>query len=145
MADPSATNYRPTEAQYKGGAEEMYVTYELLQATRGDNKAHYPKVKRVYIAGDVTGWEVGHFEKRSGKKVFGMAIDYEQRREGYHREEYTAQRSDTGTEYEVPPTDVEPSVSRFTQIVELPEQAEDVQFHQQELPSRYQDALQAIR
>ena len=32
----------------------MYVTYDLEQQTRGGGSAIYPKVKRVYIAGDVS-------------------------------------------------------------------------------------------
>ncbi len=47
--------YRPTESKYKGDAKEMYVTYDIEQKTRGDSTAMYPKVKRVYIAGDVCG------------------------------------------------------------------------------------------
>ena len=31
----------------------MYIAYDLEQKTRGDGHAFYPKVKRVYIAGDV--------------------------------------------------------------------------------------------
>ncbi len=51
---PAATpHYKTTESKYKGGAKEMYVTYDLWQATRGENQALYPKVKRVYIAGHV--------------------------------------------------------------------------------------------
>src|SRR6056297_2803650 len=137
--------YRSTESKYKGTADEMYITYDLEQQTTGDSTAKYPKVKRVYIAGDVTNWQTGHFEKQTGKKVFGVKVDYEQGRQGYHREGYTANRSDTGTEYEVPPTDVESSKSSFRKIVELPEDAENIEFHQSDLPERYQSALQDIR
>jgi hypothetical protein len=38
--------YRATESKYKGGAHEMYVTYDLEQRTRSGS-AIYPKVKRV--------------------------------------------------------------------------------------------------
>lgn len=47
--------YRPTESKLKGGAKTMYLTYDLEQKTRGGGSALYPKVKRVYIAGEVTG------------------------------------------------------------------------------------------
>jgi hypothetical protein len=41
---PAATpHYKTTESKYKGGAKEMYVTYDLWQATRGENQALYPK------------------------------------------------------------------------------------------------------
>lgn len=136
-------DYTPTEAQYKGGADEKYITYDLEQKTRGDDTATYPKVKRVYIAGDVKDWEVGTFEKKSGKKVFGVKIEYEQTREGYERSGYTAERD--GTTYEVEPTNVPESKSQFTQIVELPEDAENVNLREDELPERYASALQSIR
>src|SRR5689334_19774172 len=51
MTAATKSSYRPTEAKYKGGAQEMYVTYDLPQATRSGDGALYPKVKRVYIAG----------------------------------------------------------------------------------------------
>jgi hypothetical protein len=51
----SEHHYRPTESKYKGGADEMYVTYDLEQKARSDGRAIYPKVKRVYIAGQVLG------------------------------------------------------------------------------------------
>lgn len=137
--------YNPTESKYKGDAQEMYVTYDIEQETRGDSTAMYPKVKRVYIAGDVCDWRVGRFTKQSGKEVFGVKIDYQQVREGYERSGYTAERSDTGTKYEVSPTNVEDSVSSFTQIVELPDDAKEVQFHSEGLPEKYQDALQNVR
>ena len=136
-------HYRPTEAKYKGGASEMFVTYDLEQKTRGGGHATYPRVKRVYIAGDVKDWQLGKFEKRSGKKVHGVKIDYEQSRSGYQRRGYTAKRGDTTSQ--VPPARVGGGTSHFTKIVEVPERARNVQFHQEKLPPRYQDALQAVR
>jgi hypothetical protein len=36
MTNPmTKRRYRSTEAKYKGGAQEMYVTYDLHQKTRG--------------------------------------------------------------------------------------------------------------
>ena len=95
MSATSKRRYHATESKYKGGAREMYVTYDLEQETRGGDTALYPKVKRVYIAGDVTGWQVGDFEKRSGKRVHGVRVEYEQSREGYTRKGYAAKRGDT--------------------------------------------------
>ncbi|MCC6801425.1 MAG: hypothetical protein IT319_00970 [Anaerolineae bacterium] len=139
----SEQQYHATESKYKGGAQEMYVTYDLMQETRGENRVLYPKVKRVYIAGDVTHWEIGTFEKRSGRQVYGVRIDYEQRRSGYTRRSYTARRG--STEYQVPETKVEGSTSRFSVIVEVPENAENVQFRRDQLPAKYSSALQDIR
>ena len=143
MTQATTHHYKTTEAKYKGGAKEMYVTYDLWQATRGDSQALYPKVKRVYIAGHVTDWHVGTFAKRTGKKVHGVKIEYEQSRAGYTRQGYTATRGNT--RYHVPPTQVRKSAARFSQIVEVPEAARNVRFHTGELPQHYHDALQDVR
>jgi hypothetical protein len=142
MTTASGT-YTPTEAKYKGGAEEMYVTYDLPQHTRGGGEAVYPKVKRVYVAGDVTGWQVGTFAKRTGKKVHGVKIDYEQTRQGYERHGYTATRG--GTSYHVGPAKVGRTTSHFSKVVEVPEAARNVRFHKGRLPGHYRDALQDVR
>ena len=143
MTQGATQHYKTTESKYKGGAKEMYVTYDLWQATRGESQALYPKVKRVYIAGHVKDWHVGIFTKRTGKKVHGVKIEYEQSRAGYTRQGYTATRGDS--RYHVPPTQVRKSAARFSQIVEVPEAAQNVQFHVGELPQQYHDALQDVR
>jgi hypothetical protein len=109
----------------------------------GGNRALYPKVKRVYIAGKVKGWQVGAFEKRTGKQVHGVKIEYEQSREGYTRQGYTATRGHT--RYYVPQTHVGGSTASFSKIVEVPEEAHNVQFHAGKLPEKYQDTLQDVR
>src|SRR5512147_477979 len=68
--------YHSTESKYKGGAQEMYVTYDEKQKTRGGDEKLYPKVKRVYIAGEVKDWKVGSVRKRTGRKVHGVEIQY---------------------------------------------------------------------
>jgi hypothetical protein len=136
-------HYRPTEAKYKGGAREMYVTYDLSQETRGGGRARYPKVQRVYIAGQVKDWHVGTFPKRTGKEVHGVKIDYEQSRAGYERKGYTAARG--GTRYRVAPTKVGGGTSHFSKVVEVPKGARNVQFHAGKLPPKYQHALQEVR
>src|SRR5579859_1436384 len=143
MTAPAMHRYKSTESKYKGGAKEMYVTYDLWQETRGDNRALYPKVKRVYVAGDVTNWQVGTFKKRSGKDVYGVKIDYEQSREAYTRKGYKANRGDT--KYEVSAAKVVGGKSHFSKIVEVPQEAEHIAFHSDNLPEKYQDALQAVR
>jgi hypothetical protein len=136
--------YRATEAKYKGGATEMYLTYDLEQKTRSGS-ALYPKVKRVYIAGDVTDWKVGRAKKRSGREVYGVQIAYDQRRKGYRRKEYAAERG--GTAYQVAPASVEATTQQFTRIEEVPERARNVHFYTDasKLPEKYRSALQAIR
>jgi hypothetical protein len=143
MTTAAAHRYKTTASKYKGGAEEMYITYDLLQATRGESQALYSKVKRVYIAGKVKGWQVGTFEKRTGKTVHGVKIDYEQSREGYRRQGYTATRGNTS--YHVPPTLVRAGTASFSKIVAVPEEAQNVQFHAAKLPEKYRHALQDVR
>jgi hypothetical protein len=138
-----AKSYRPTESKYKGGAEEMYVTYDLQQQTRGKGAALYPKVKRIYIAGNVKDWQVGSFAKKSGKNVHGVKIDYEQSRRGYQRKAYTAARQ--GSKYAVSPAKVGTSTSVFSQIVEISPDAQNIQFHGKKLPAKYRTALQNVR
>jgi hypothetical protein len=136
--------YRPTESKYKGGAHEMYLTYDLDQKTRSGH-ALYPKVKRVYIAGHVQDWKVGRVKKRSGREVYGVQIAYEQRRKGYRRQAYTAERG--GTAYKVAPASVEPTAQHFTRIEELPERARNVHFYTdaRKLPEKYRNAVQDVR
>jgi hypothetical protein len=141
----AGTNYHPTESKYKGGAHEMYVTYDLEQNTRGGQSAMYPKVKRVYIAGQVKDWRSGAVRKRTGRQVHGVCIEYERRRAGYRRRGYAAHRGET--EYPVEPAAVGPTSQRFVQVVELPEAARNVRFYpaSAELPAKYRQALQRVR
>jgi len=139
----ASSTYTPTEAKYKGGASAMYVTYDLPQHTRGGGEAVYPKVKRVYVAGDVKGWEVGSFTKRTGKKVHGVKIDYDQTRQGYQRHGYTAKRG--ATSYHVGPTKVGTTTTHFSKVVEVPEGARNICFHKGRLPEDYRAALQDVR
>jgi len=136
--------YRPTESKYKGGAHEMYVTYDLEQQTRRGS-AIYPKVKRVYIAGDVQDWQVGRVKKRSGREVYGVRIAYEQRRKGYRRKAYTAERGRTA--YQVAPASVEATAQHFTRIEEVPERARNIRFYTdaRKLPEKYRNAVQDVR
>jgi hypothetical protein len=137
--------YRSTESKYKGRAREMYVTYEIAQRTRGGGTATYPKVKRVYIGGDVRNWTCGRARKKTGREVYGLRIEYEQSRSRHHRERYPAHRGKT--RYQVASTGVDAATQRFVQIVELPEKAHDVQFHTnaEDLHERYRHALQDVR
>jgi hypothetical protein len=143
MSKATAHRYRPTEAKYKGTAQEMYVTYDLEQNTQSGSQALYPKVQRIYIAGHVTDWKIGTFTKRTGKEVHGVKIDFEQSRAGYRRKAYTATRG--GKKYQVGPGTVLGGKSHFSKIVEVPQGAQNVRFHAGKLPEKYQQALQDVR
>lgn len=145
MTQTTSRRYRSTESKYKGGAHEMYVTYDVKQKTRANHETLYPKVKRVYIAGDVTDWKSGEVQKRSGRKVSGVQVDYQQTRSGYHRKEFAAQRAHTT--YSVKPATVKGSSQQFRQIIEVPKNAQNVHFYTtaKKLPKKYQSALQNVR
>ena len=145
MADKMHHGYRPTESKYKGGAEDMYITYDLKQETRSGKERNYPKVKRVYIAGDVKDWKVGNFEKRTGRKVHGVAIEYQQSRKGYQRRGFTAQRGKTS--YSTSPASVGPGSQKFRQVLEVPRDAQNVRFYEsaKKLPPKYRSALQDVK
>jgi hypothetical protein len=144
-ATASERGYRPTESKYKGGAHEMYVTYDLEQKTRNDGSTIYPKIKRVYIAGQVLDWKVGVVKKKSGREVYGVQINYEQSRKSYYRKGYTAQRGKTT--YETSPASVGATSQTFAQIIEVPKGAGNVRFYTNlgELPATYRHALQRVR
>jgi hypothetical protein len=137
--------YRPTESKYKGGAHEMYVTYDLEQKTRGRQSALYHKVKRVYIAGEVRDWRTGLVRKKTGREVHGLRIEYEQTRRGYRQRGYAARRGET--KYLVAPRTVAATAQRFVQVVEVPPGARNVHFYpdHSELPPKYEQALQKVR
>jgi len=145
MKTTKKRRYRPTESKYKGKAQQMYVTYDLEQKTRGGGTALYPKVKRVYIAGNLKDWKVGDFPKRSGREVHGVKIQYEQSREKYRRKSYTATRGET--EYQVSAAKVPVTAQQFVQVVEVPRAAHHVRFHSDanSLPEKYRHALQDVR
>jgi len=145
MATKTNHRYRPTESKYKGGAHEMYVTYDVKQKTRSGDSKLYPKVKRVYIAGDVKDWKTGDIKKRSGRTVHGVAIEYEQSRKGFQRKGFTAQRG--GTSYTVRPSSTGPTSQKFRQVLEVPQDAQNIHFYRnaQKLPTKYRSALQNVK
>jgi hypothetical protein len=137
--------YRPTESKYKGGAHEMYVTYDLEQKTRGEQNAIYPKVKRVYVSGNVKDFKTGAVRNKLGREVHGVRIEYEQTRKRYRRKGYAARRGET--KYSAGAATVPATTQRFAQVVEIPTLARNVHFYSDhaELPARYQAALQRVR
>ena len=145
MATKTNQRYRSTESKYKGGAQEMYITYDLNQKTRSGDEKLYPKVKRVYIAGDVTDWKTGTMKKRSRRTVHGVAIQYKQSRRGYQRQGFTAKRG--GTRYPVKPSGVGGTSQQFRQVLEVPRDAQNIHFYTSagKLPAKYRSALQSVR
>jgi hypothetical protein len=123
----------------------MFVTYDERQPTRSGRTAVYPKVKRVYIAGNVKDWKFGDVKKRTGRKVHGVQIEYEQSRAGFDRREYTAHRG--RTTYEVKPANIGKTSQIFTKVVEVPKDAERVHFYKDadKLPAKYKSAIQDVK
>src|SRR5258708_36650588 len=135
--------YKSTESKYKGGAQDMYGTYDETQTTTSGREAAYPKAKSVYVAGKVTDWRVGNFTNRAGRKVHGVKIDYEQTRAGYSRKPYSGVRGTTP--YKVSASTVGRGRSHFSKVVEVPQDARNVHFYTGKLPSKYQQARQRVR
>ena len=118
---------------------------DLDERTRGGGTATYPKVKRVYIAGEVKDWIAGIVRKRTGREVHGVRIEYEQSRKRYRRKGYKAERGQTA--YEVAPASIAATSQRFVQIVEVPLKARNVFFYSDagQLPAKYRHALLRVR
>jgi hypothetical protein len=109
---------------YKGGCEQWFVTYEIgLDAGEEDS---CPQVTRVYLSGEIKGWELVTVTTRSGARVHGVKIEY-QRSHDAHR------RRDDRDEYET-------GACRFAKIIELPIGATGVELRSS-LPDRYRHAL----
>ena len=143
--EATVEKYRSTESKYKGGAHEMYITYNLESKTSSGSRMSRPRVKRVYIAGTVKDWKRGTFKKRTGREVKGVLIEYEQTRTRYQRQAYTAKRGEII--YEVGPASVGGGASIFKQVVEVPEKATNVHFYNNvdSLPAEYRHTLQRVR
>lgn len=102
-----------------------YVTYDLKQ----QEDAHEPlvshHVEEVHLPDQPASWEVGVFEHPSGKKAYGVRFDYTTPPEAGSWEA----------------THEEPSVTSIrSKIVEIPANAENVQFYEDHLPEEYQEA-----
>lgn len=119
--------YSPT--LYKGGSDQWFVTYELGPDTSDDGSC--PQVTRVYLSGELCGWQIGTFATRSGTVVHGVKIEYERTHESYRAR-------DEDTEYE---TDASPL--RYAKIIEVPSGAMDIQLRSA-LPDRYRHALHRL-
>jgi hypothetical protein len=72
-----------------------------------------------------------------------VKIEYEQSREEYERKGYTATRG--RTKYAVAPTEAKASTSTFSEVVEVPKNAQNIRFHLRKPPEKYQAAVQDVR
>jgi hypothetical protein len=115
--------YTPTEARFKGGAKEMYVTYDL-----GRSFGEAPRVKRVDVPGSLINARVGEFKNRMGRRVHGVRIQYRQDREPYTRSSGARVGRTTLT---------------LSKIVEVPTNARNITFRES-LPERYEHVLQNV-
>ncbi len=142
-ASTTSRHYKSTESKYKGGAREMYVTYDMSRATRSGKATSVPRVKRVYIAGKVKDWNIGNYAKRTGKRVHGVKIEYEQSRAAYNRKPYSARRKTTA--YKVSGAHVGAGETKFVAVVEVPKDARNIHFYPNRLPHKYASTLQHVR
>lgn len=75
--------------------------------------------------------------------MHGVKIDYEQSRTGYRRQPCAARRGSTA--YKVAQAKVSGGQSRFSKIVEVPQDARNIHFYKGSLPVKYQTARQRVR
>jgi hypothetical protein len=118
-----------TPTLYKGGSDQWFVTYELGPDTGDEGSC--PQVTRVYLSGELCGWEIGSFATRSGTVVHGVKIEYERTHESYRAR-------DEDTELE---TDGSPR--RYAKIIEIPSGATHIALRSA-LPDRYRHALHRL-
>ena len=108
---------RPSQSAYAGGGQVRYLTYRSPQRLRTGRTQERTRVQRLYFpadARDIAVDEPGTLEKRTGRRVHGVAVRYR-----YHLAEVRGRRG--STEYNVP----ERWADRM-KIVELPEGAKAV-------------------
>ncbi len=104
--------YKETTERFKGPTKTYWITYEI---PRKGAEEPMDRAKRFYVPGEPQKTEgPGTFENKMGHKKFGIKITYGKPREGY-----AAERGET--EY-----DVEETKTTITKIVELPEDAVNV-------------------
>ena len=123
------TNCYSPPSMYKGGSDQWFVTYELGPDTSDEGSC--PQVTRVYLSGDLCGWEIGTFATRSGTVVHGVKIEYERTHESYRAR-------DEDTEYETAA-----SPRRYAKIIEVPSGATHIELRSA-LPDRYRHALHRL-
>jgi hypothetical protein len=88
---------------------------------------------------------LGTVQKKTGKQVHGVRIEYEQTRKRHHRKGFNAQRD--STQYKVAPATVGATSQIFVQVVEIPKDERNVHFYtgSTRLPEKFRHARQRIR
>ena len=109
--------YKPSESRYDKGGRVIYLQYSAPVRTRSGGKAaDRVRVKRLYLPAD--SWDVKlegpkPLRKRTGRRVHGVAVEYQ-----HHLEGAKAKRG--STEYRLPDR-----VAGRTKVIELPPGAHD--------------------
>ena len=109
---------KQSQERYAGGGIVKYLVYRSPQPLRGGKTRSRTRVRRLYFPADATHIRIEQpreIERRSGKKVFGVAVRYR-----YQLAPATARRGRTS--YEIPERWAE-----RTKIVELPRAASDLE------------------
>jgi hypothetical protein len=109
--------YKRSEERYAGGGMVKYVVYRSAQPSRGGRTRQRMRVKRLYFPADARDIELerpGTYEKRTGRRVHGVAVRYR-----YQLAGGPARRGNTP--YRLPER-----WSERRQVVELPQGATDV-------------------
>lgn len=108
---------RASEERYAGGGQVKYLVYQSPQPLRTGRIQQRTRVQRLYFPADAKEIrldEPGTVEKRTGRRVHGVAVHYQ-----YHLPRTQAQRG--RTRYAVPERWAE-----RVKVVELPEGAKSV-------------------
>jgi hypothetical protein len=108
---------KASEERYAGGGQVKYLVYQSPQPLRTGRVQQRTRVQRLYFPADAKEIrldEPGTVEKRTGRRVYGVAVHYQ-----YNLPRTRAQRG--STRYDVP----ERWADR-TKVVELPQGAKSV-------------------
>ena len=119
---------------------DLYITFDVKESA-GDLVALFPKVKKVHITGEVKGWMVGIFRRVYGKrrrKFMGVKIEFDQIRKRYLQNSGYSTTSLPSNEALNQPRKISETRSTVSTIIEVPANAENIQFRIGTLPERYQ-------
>jgi hypothetical protein len=114
--------YKASQERYADGGQVKYLVYQSPQPLRTGRVQQRTRVQRLYFPADAKEIrldEPGTVEKRTGRRVHGVAVHYQ-----YQLPRTSAQRGQT--RYEVP----ERWADR-TKVVELPEGARSLKLTSQ--------------